>query len=188
MYHRGAQLADIAIEEYYTPTGARWWQERLTVSEIGSVIHTSIDELAPLNSTAPSGNYFAIICALLSVHTTDMEAMRKLGSLFESRIDACLSSSPSSNNIDVLHADIRSWSETLVRTLSNLKTVDLRVVLSTFLIHFRWRLLNLNSSSESSFQSRSICEIQLYFGHGDNRHLHIFLRYCAAAELPVTLL
>ncbi|KAK0229551.1 hypothetical protein EDD85DRAFT_131680 [Armillaria nabsnona] len=126
VYCRGAKLADIAIEEYYTPAGARWWRERLTESEIGFVIHASIDELAPLNSTAPNGNYFAIICALLSVHTTDMEAMRKLGSLFESRIDACLSSSPSSNDMEVIHANIRSWSDTLVQILSNPETVDLR--------------------------------------------------------------
>ncbi len=136
MYLHGAKLAGVALEECYTPVGARWWQQRLTPSEISSVIHALIDELAPLNSTIPDGNCFSVLCALLSVHTTDDEAMGKIGSLFESRIDTCLSSSPSSNNTDVLQADVRSWSETLIRILANPETVDLRDTLSTFMVYF----------------------------------------------------
>ncbi len=104
----------------------------MTPSEISSVIHELIDELAPLNSTTPDGNSFAVLCALLSVHTTDDKAMGKIGSLFESRINPCLSSCPSSNSTDVLHADLRSWSEILIQVLSNPKTVDLPAALSTF--------------------------------------------------------
>ncbi|PBK88282.1 hypothetical protein ARMGADRAFT_436627 [Armillaria gallica] len=129
-YLQGAKLAGLAIKEYYTPVCARWWQQRLTPSEISSVIHALIDELAPLNSTTPEEKCFSVLCALLSVHTTDNETMGKIGSLFASRIDACISSSPSSNGIDVLHADIRSWSQTLVRVLSNPETVvDLQATL-----------------------------------------------------------
>ncbi len=127
------KLAGVALEEYYTPVGARWWQQRLTPSEISSAIHALIDELAPLHSTTPDGQCFSVLCALLSVHTTDDETMGKIGSLFASRIDACISSNPSSNGTDVLHADIRSWSQTLVRILSNPETVaDLQATLSTF--------------------------------------------------------
>ncbi|SJL16666.1 uncharacterized protein ARMOST_20195 [Armillaria ostoyae] len=125
-YLHGAKLAGVALEEHYSPAGARWWEQRLTPSEISSVIHALIDELAPLNSTTPDEKCFAVLCALLSLHTADDKAMGKIGSLFESRIDACLSSSPSSNSVDVLHADIRSWSQTLIRILSNPEAVDLR--------------------------------------------------------------
>ncbi|PBK68532.1 hypothetical protein ARMSODRAFT_975932 [Armillaria solidipes] len=105
VYLHGAKLAGIALEEYYTPTGACWWEQRLTPSKITSVIHALIDAFTPLNSTTPDGKCFAILCTLLSVHTSD-EAMGKIGSLFESWIDACLSSSPSSNSTDVPLADI----------------------------------------------------------------------------------
>ncbi|KAK0437156.1 hypothetical protein EV421DRAFT_1907450 [Armillaria borealis] len=130
-YLHGAKLSGVALEEYYTPVGAHWWQQRLTPSEISSVINASIDELTPLKSTAPEGNYFAIICALLSVYTTDIEATGKIGSLFESRIDTCLSSSTFPNSTDALHTDIQSWSDILVRILSNTETEDLRDALST---------------------------------------------------------
>ncbi|KAK0191885.1 hypothetical protein F5146DRAFT_484026 [Armillaria mellea] len=126
VYLHGPKFAGVALEEFYTPAGARWWQQKLTPSEISSVIHVLIDELAPLNSMIPDGNCFSVVCALLSVHTPDEEATRKIGSLFESRIDACLSSSPSSNGTDVLHADVRSWSDILIRMLVNPETVYLQ--------------------------------------------------------------
>ncbi|KAK0437160.1 hypothetical protein EV421DRAFT_1828894 [Armillaria borealis] len=129
VYLHGAKLAGVALEEYYTPTGACWWEQRLTPSEITSVIHALIDELAPLNSTTPDGKCFAVLCALLSLHTTDDEAMGKIGSLFESRIDACLSSNPSSNSTDVLHADVRSWSDDLIPILSNPRTYNFWFIL-----------------------------------------------------------
>ncbi|PBK68525.1 hypothetical protein ARMSODRAFT_975925 [Armillaria solidipes] len=166
VYLHGAELAGVAREEYHTAVGARWWQQRLTPSEISSVIHSLIDELAPLNSTTPDEQCFAVLCALISVHTTDDEAMAKIGSLFASRIDACLSSSASSTSTNVLHADIRSWSQTLVRVLSNPETVvDLQATLIPKVLSslVRYAKSNYISGGEitASFISSSAVALQL---------------------------
>ncbi|PBK81332.1 hypothetical protein ARMGADRAFT_1091351 [Armillaria gallica] len=65
VYHHAASLANIPIDDYYTPAGTRRWKEQLMPSEIGAVIHALVDAL--LTSTAlppPSRNYFDRLCAL----------------------------------------------------------------------------------------------------------------------------
>ncbi len=87
MYLQGVKLSGMALEEYYTPVSASWWQQRLMPSKISSVIHALIDELAPLHSMMPEGKCFSILCTPLSAHTTDDKAMGKIGSLFDSKTD-----------------------------------------------------------------------------------------------------
>ncbi len=58
MYHHAALLANIPIDDDYTPAGAWWWKERLTPSEISAVIHTLVDALLTSTALPPPGREY----------------------------------------------------------------------------------------------------------------------------------
>ncbi len=187
MYHHAALLANIPIDDYYTPAGARWWKEKLTTSEICAVMHALVDTLlASTALPAPSRNYFDMLCALLSVHTVDEESVDRTGLLLATRINECLSSSTYPGTREAICGDIHSWSQSLLRVLSHPETADLRLALSTSNLPFVFilPLLTLGFSTKNSPYSDSLREMELSFCRGYSGGIYIFIRRRTRTGLP----
>ncbi len=135
MYHHAASLANIPIDDYYTPAGARWWKERLTPSEICAVMHALVDGLLASTALPPPGrNYFDMLCALLTLRTADEEILDRIEFLLATRINECLSSNTYPFTREAIRGDIHSWSQSLLRVLSHSETADL--ALGTSILSF----------------------------------------------------
>ncbi|KAK0452120.1 uncharacterized protein EV420DRAFT_1558947 [Desarmillaria tabescens] len=165
VYKHAAQLG-IPIDNLYTPGGAQWWKERLTCSEISAVIHALVDTLlAPTAWSSSGGNYFDILCALLSVHTTDEKTLDQVELLLQNRVNECLSSSTFLSNRDAIHKDIYSWSQSLIQILSNPAAADLRLALVPRVLPNLIRYAKWNYSSDGNmtkgFVSSSAVALEL---------------------------
>ncbi|KAK0183751.1 hypothetical protein F5146DRAFT_542561 [Armillaria mellea] len=128
VYHKAASLAGADDNGY---TGGRWWQERLTSSELHYVTHALVD-IPP--TTCEDGNAesdescFVVFCTLLAASPiTDDELLNTIRSLFATRINECLSGT-SPNDLRA-RANIHSWSQTLLQILSDSNTRDSQLAL-----------------------------------------------------------
>ncbi|KAK0191899.1 hypothetical protein F5146DRAFT_484415 [Armillaria mellea] len=166
VYQHAALLANIPIDDYYTPSGARWWKERLTPSEIGAAMHALAEALLISTALTPPGrNYFDLLCPLLSVHIADEEILDRTGLIFVARINECLSSNTHPSTREAICWDIHSWSQSLLRVLSHPETADLRFalvpkVLPSLIRYAKWNY-HYAEGIEEEFISSSVVALEL---------------------------
>ncbi|KAK0215471.1 hypothetical protein IW262DRAFT_219333 [Armillaria fumosa] len=161
-YHYAASLANIPIDDYYTPAGARWWKDNLTPSEIGAVIRALVDALLISTALPPrSRNYFDVLCAFLSVHPVDEEITDRTRLILATRINECLSSNTHPGTREAICGDIHSWSQSLLRVLSHAETADLRLalvpkILPSLIRYAKWNYHSAEGIKEEFISSSAV--------------------------------
>ncbi|KAK0492563.1 hypothetical protein EDD18DRAFT_462104 [Armillaria luteobubalina] len=161
-YHHATLLANIPINDYYTPAGARWWKDKLTPSEIDAVIRALIDALLISTALPPRGrNYFDLLCVFLSVHPVDEEITDRTGLILATRINECLSSKTYPGTREAICGDIHSWSQSLLRVLLHPETADLRLrlvpkILPSLIRYAKWNYHSAEGIKEEFMSSSAI--------------------------------